>query len=197
MGAKITDIKYQDQKIPLIYEQFNSLPIFNLQLIFTNSGYIQDKNLSGLTTLSAKILNEGTKKDGAVKFARSLENKAISIHSSNGLETFVIEVSCLKSEYKVALKMLNDLLGDPNLTQQTLNKLKNLQISKLKQKENDFDYIARTNLKKILFKNTPLESSSSGTIKSLEKISLDDIKQNLNKIYNNDNLIILEVEIYL
>ncbi len=191
MSAAIKQIKMDNTKIPVIFEKHKSLPIFNFQLVFKNSGYIQDNDKSGLTNLTAKLLNEGTLKDGAVKFARKLENKAISIGASNGFETFVLEVSCLKSQYKTALKFLKQLLNNPNLSQSTLNKLKTLQISKLKQKENNFDYIASKQLKKIMFKDTALEYGSSGTVKSIENIELKDIKKNIKKIFNLNNLIVV------
>jgi zinc protease len=191
MGAIIDTIQFKDKQIPLIFEKNENLPIFNLQLVFKNSGYINDKNKQGLTSLSAKILNEGTKKDGAVTFARKLESRAISIHTSHGFETFVIEVSCLKSEYKDALKYLKQLLSNPNLSEESLEKLKTLQMSKLQQKENDFDYIAKTQLKSILFKDTPLENKSMGTKESLESITIKDIKNNIDTIFNINNLIVV------
>lgn len=191
MSATIETININDKKIPVIFEKHKTLPIFNLQLVFQNSGYIQDGKKSGVTSLSAKLLNEGTLNDGAIKFARKLENKAISIHTSNGFETFVIEVSCLKSEYKTALKYLQELLSDPNITKKTVEKLKTLQVSKLTQKQNDFDYLAQVQLKKIIFKNTALENGSAGTIKSIKKIELKDIQNNLNNILNIDNLIVV------
>ncbi|XPV53895.1 MAG: hypothetical protein ACNI3H_02275 [Halarcobacter ebronensis] len=40
-----------------------------MQLVFQNSGYIQDKNINGFASFSAKLLNEGTKKLGSTKFA--------------------------------------------------------------------------------------------------------------------------------
>jgi predicted Zn-dependent peptidase len=191
MSANIKNITVNNIKIPIIFEKYSSLPIFNLQLVFKNSGYITDGIKSGLTNLTAKILNEGTLEEGAVKFARKLENKAISIYTSNGFETFVIEVSCLQEEYKTALKFLSQLLKDPNISQETLSKLKTLQISKLKQKENDFDYIASKELNKLIFKDTALENSSEGTPKSIEKITLKEIKNNINTIFNLNNLIIV------
>jgi predicted Zn-dependent peptidase len=191
MAATIDTVNIKDKQIPLIFEKSETLPIFNLQLIFKNSGSMLDVNQSGLTTLTSKILNEGTKKDGAIAFATKLENKAISLHTSNGFETFVIEISCLMSEYEESLKLLNQLLKDPNMTQDTLDKIKNLQISKLKQKENDFDDVARKNLNKIIWKNTLLENSSSGEVESLKTIELDDVKKQLGKVLNLDNLIIV------
>jgi len=191
MSATLHEIRNQDTNIPVIFEKNDNLPIFNLQLVFQNSGYINDKKNIGISNLTAKILNEGTKKNGTIDFARNLENNAISIHTSIGFETFVIEISCLKSEYKAALQYLNTLLKDPNLTKNTLEKIKLLQISKLQQKENDFDYIASKNLKKLQYKNTALENTSSGEIKDIEKIKLKDIEKNLYETLNLDNLIIV------
>ena len=191
MSATLKEIEHNKTTIPVIYEKNSSLPIFNIQLVFQNSGYINDKNNIGITNLSAKILNEGTKKDGSINYARDLENNAISISTSTGFETFVIEISCLKSEYKLALQYLNKLLKDPNTTQKTLDKIKLLEISKLQQKENDFDYIASKNLKKIQYKNTALEYTSKGEIKHIKKISLNKVKEQINKILNLDNLIIV------
>ena len=181
LGATINTIQYDKNKVPVVYEKFNALPIFNLQLVFKNSGYIIDGEKYGITNLTAHLLNEGTKKDGSVKFARKLESKAISIHSENGFETFVIEVSCLKSEYKEALKLLDKLLSNPNTSNKTIDKLKLMQISKIKQKEDDFDNLASKQLKSILFKDTPLAHSNSGEIKTINNITKKDIKNILNK----------------
>ena len=191
MSATLKNIEQNNTNIPVIFEKHKTLPIFNLQLVFKNSGYINDTKLAGLTNITAKILNEGTKTLGAVEFARKLENKAISIDTSSGFETFVIEVSCLKEEYKTALKYLNELLIDPNITNKTLKKLQKLQISKLKQKENDFDYIASSELKSLIYSKTPLANPRAGTIQSIKKITTDDIKSNLSSILNLENLIIV------
>ncbi|MGB3751623.1 MAG: pitrilysin family protein [Arcobacteraceae bacterium] len=191
MAATLKEIQNQETSIPVIFEKNDTLPIFNLQLVFQNSGYINDADLAGITNLTAKILNEGTKKDGAIEYARNLENNAISIHTSTGFETFVIEISSLKSEYKLALKYLTQLLNDPNISQDTLDKIKLLELSRLQQKENDFDYIASKNLKKLQYKGTPLEYTSKGEIEHIEKITLEDVKQKLDSILNLNNLIIV------
>ena len=62
MSATIKEIKINNTTVPIIFEKHQTLPIFNLQLVFQNSGYIQDKSKSGLASLTAQLLNEGTKK---------------------------------------------------------------------------------------------------------------------------------------
>jgi predicted Zn-dependent peptidase len=191
MSTVIDSIIFKNKTIPIIFEYNDKLPIFNMQLIFTNSGYIQDNNISGLRNLTAKILNEGTKTDGAVEFARKLESKAISLNANNGFETFMIEVSSLSEQYIDSLIFLNQLLKEPNITNEALEKIKNLHISKLTQKENDFDYLAKKALMKELFKETKLQNGSSGTIETISKISLEDINQSIKDLFNLDNLIIV------
>lgn len=191
MGATIKHINIKGVEIPVIFEEQKSLPILNLQLVFQNSGYIQDKDKNGLVSLSSKLLNEGTKELGATKFAEQLDENAITINSSNGFETFVIELSSLKEESKKAINLLNDLLKSPNFSEDTLNKLKTIQIGGLKRKENDFDYIAQNQLKSILFKNTPLENPAAGSVDSISKIKLKDIETFINQTLCLNNLIIV------
>ena len=191
MGAEIKHIDVKGVQIPVIFEEQKSLPILNLQLVFQNSGYIQDGNKSGLVNLSSKLLNEGTKELGSTKFAELLDENAITINTSNGFETFVIELSSLKEESNKAISLLNDLLKSPNYNEDTLSKLKTLTVGSLKRKENDFDYVSQNQLKSILFKNTALENPSSGTIESISKIQLKDIEKFVKKTVNLNNLIIV------
>ncbi len=191
LSAELNYLEIKGTKVPVIYEKQDLLPTFNLQLVFKNGGYITDGKKSGLATMSAKLLNEGTKTDGAIKFARKLEDKAISLSIQNGFESFVIELSSLVSEYDSAIKLLNRLLKDPNYTKDTLDKIKTVHIGKLHQKESDFDYIAKNELKELLFKGTPLQNRASGTVESISKITLADIQKNIKKVLSLNNLIIV------
>jgi predicted Zn-dependent peptidase len=190
MSAEVKSINIKEVDIPLIFEKSTLLPTFDLKLVFTNAGYISDKK-SGVAKLSANILNEGTKELGNIEFAKKLENRAISLSVVNGFETFVFEVSSLKSEYKYAIDSLNELILSPNLTRDSLKKVKLMNTSQLLRKENDFDYIASKNLVANLFKNTPYENGSIKDRESVENIYLKDIREFLNTHINLSNLIVV------
>ena len=191
MGAIIKHIDIKGVQVPVIFEEQKTLPILNLQLVFQNSGYIQDKDKSGLVSLSSKLLNEGTKELGVTKFAEKLEENAISLTTSNGFETFVIELSSLKEQSSKGIELLTALLKSPNFTQSTLDKLKTMQTGSLKRKENDFDYVSNNQLKSILFKGTALEKPAAGTVESISKIELKDIQNFVQQTICLENLIIV------
>jgi len=176
MAAQIDSIEVKGITVPLIFEQDTRLPIANTQIVFTNSGSITDTKIAGLAKFSAKLLNEGTKKLGSNHFAEKLESRAIHISASTGTETFVLETSSLKDEFGNASKFLGELLQDPNYSEEALSKVKTMTIGSLSRKENDFDYVASNELKKLLFPNTPLAQPSSGTVESVKSIQLEDVK---------------------
>jgi predicted Zn-dependent peptidase len=191
MAAKVEHIKVDDIKIPVIFEKDTRLPLVNMQFVFQNSGSIADGDKAGLAKLSASMMGEGTKKLGSSKFAEALEAKAIHISATTGKETFVIEVGSIKEEFDEALKYLDMLLGDPNLSKDALEKVKSVRLGSLARKQNDFDYVASNELKSLIFKNTPLATPGSGTIESVKSIELKDIKSFLKKHLVSNRLIVV------
>lgn len=178
-------------KIPLIFEEQKTLPILNLQLIFKNSGFIKDKNRYGLANLSSRVLNEGTMELKATKFAEKLDENAISLYSSIGFETLIIELSALNEKRELAISLLQDLLDSPNISEEALKKVKTLSIGNLKRKESDFDDMASKGLNALLYKGTPLANPSSGTIDSINAINLKDIKEFLDSSITLNNLTVV------
>ncbi len=176
LSATVEHIEVKGVKVPVIFEKDSLLPIASMQLIFQNAGSISDGQKAGLSSFSASLLNEGTKKLGSVGFAAKLEENAISLSSHSGSETFVIELESLKEQFEKGVGFLQTLLKDPNYTKESFEKVKLLKLSRIKQKENDFDYIASLNLKLLVYKDTPLGHPSIGTKESLESINLEDVK---------------------
>ena len=191
MATTIEYIETNGLKIPVIYEDDKRLPLATMQFIFTNAGSITDTNKAGLAKLSARVMNEGTKVLGSSAFAEELESKAIHISSSTGNETFVMEVGSLTENFDDALNYFDTLLKDPNITEDSLSKVKTTTIGALSRKENDFDYIASNELKAALFNGSVLANPSSGTIESIKSIELPDVKEFVEKNLVSSKLIVV------
>ncbi len=188
-----TDLQYIDikgEKIPMVFESNQQLPIVTMQFIFEHSGSLNTSK-DALGELSSKLLNEGTKKDGSTGFATKLDNQALTLSSYVGRESFVIEVSGLKSEFPKGVELLKELLKDPNYTSETLSKIKRQKIGSLRAKLSDYDYIANIGLRKLLFEGTPLARSYEGQPKEIGLITLEDIKSFLNTHLGYNNALVL------
>ena len=175
MATSLHDITIKETKIPLIFEEGKYIPIVSMQLVFTNAGHLSN-TIDGLADMSAKLLNEGTAKDGSIGFATKLDAHAVDVGAHVGRESFILEISALKSEFSYAVERLIELLKDPNYTQEALKQIKHQKIGWLTQKKSDFDYIAASSLRSELFKGTALAKPYDGTIKSIGSMKLEDIQ---------------------
>ncbi|UFH58812.1 M16 family metallopeptidase [Sulfurovum mangrovi] len=186
MASSINEVNVKDSTVSIVYEGGDYVPIVSIQFVFTGAGHLSNTK-DGIAEMSAKLLNEGTKKEGSVGFATKLDARAVDIHSSVGRESFVIEVSALKSEFAYAIERLKELLKDPNYTEEAFDQIKRQKIGWLHQKESDFDYISATALRAELFKGTALARPYNGTFESIETITLDDLQQFIQRHvgYNN------------
>ncbi|WQV31998.1 insulinase family protein [Helicobacter pylori] len=194
MGLQASALTHQEinqAKVPVIYEENHLLPMGFIHLAFRGGGSLSDKNQLGLAKLFAQVLNEGTKELGAVGFAQALEQKAISLNVDTSTEDLQITLEFLKEYEDEAITRLKELLKSPNFTQNALEKVKTQMLAALLQKESDFDYLAKLTLKQELFANTPLANASLGTKESLQKIKLEDLKQQFSKVFELNKLVVV------
>jgi predicted Zn-dependent peptidase len=188
MAASLNEMTFKETKVPVVFEEGNQIPIVSIQLVFKNAGHLES-SIDGLADMSAKLLNEGTAKDGSIGFATKLDAKAVDIGAHVGRESFVIELSSLKSEFPYALERLLELLKDPNYTAEALDQIKHQKLGWLKQKESDFDYIAASSLRATLFNGSVLARAYDGTTESIEKLKLEDIKTFISTHLGYNNVI--------
>ena len=175
MGEDIVKLNVDGVQVPLIFEESRYVPIVTMQIVFRDSGALYDTK-AGLADMSAKLLSEGTKKDGSVGFATRLENHAIHLSAAAGIETLSIELSALKSEFDEGAGLLKELLSDPNYSDSAVDRIKEKKIGWLTQQKSNFDYVASLGLKETLFENTAMGRPRAGTIESVKSITLDDMK---------------------
>jgi len=155
----------------IIYEKDNlGRSIF--EIVFKNTGSIYAKD--GVANFLAHMLNTKGTKNKKEKFYSELEEKAINLNVTTNKEFSTISMSFLNEKSLGAIKKLIELLEEPNLTQKAFEKSKKEILAKKENLKNNHDYIAATNLFKIMFKNTPLANPVIG--ERIEDISLEDIK---------------------
>lgn len=175
------DIK--NQKIDIIYEYENELPIVFFKLVFKNSGKIAEKQNAGCASMLARIFNEGSSDE----FFKKLELKAIELYAKADFEHFCISIKCLKEHFDFALEKLQELLLNVRFEEKILQRLKTLSLGELASLNTDYDYQAKRLLNKSVFKEEIFKSGIDGDEKSIEKIALQELRDFMkeNLVLNN------------
>lgn len=190
MAVTLLRIDVNGVEVPIVFEKDSRLPLTTVEFIFKESGAMASSN-SGLVTLAADLLNEGTGKDGSLKFAEELESRAVELSAHTGAETFVFTIDTIKEQFDFGLKKLIELIKDPNYAESTFEKIVKKRAATLVKKNDDFDYIASNGLKEILFEGSNLALPKLGTKKSIENIHLHDLREYIESHLHSNNLIVV------
>ena len=64
----------------------------------------------------------------------------------------------------------------PNISVENINRVKKIIKSDILSNDLELDYVADKNLNELVFKNTPFEFPTTGTLESIERINLDNLR---------------------
>ena len=169
----------------IIFEK-DSLGRSIIEIVFLNRGSIFAKE--GVAFLLAHIFNTKGTLNKKERFFSQIEEKAIEFSANVNKEFFTLSLKFLNDKEKKALKYFKEIMLNPNITKESVEKSKKEIIAKIQNKKNDNDYIALTNLFKSIFKNTSLMYPVIG--ENVEHITLDDINNFYNSLFNAEFFII-------
>lgn len=175
--ATLSSARIGGVEVPVIYAHSALIPAGKVRLIFQGAGSVQDGALIGRSALLEELLNRGSKTRGNVGFAAALEQEAISLDVSSGLQSLSFSLDFLSEARDSALGLLGELIAEPNFTTAELKKAKTAITARILANQNDYDYLAEELLDSVMFDGTPMAQSKLGSKESVEKISLKDIKQ--------------------
>ncbi len=171
---------FTDDNTRTLFVLSDQLPIVDIQLSF-NAGSARDlsfaKDMHGLASLTAKLLDKGTTSQTANEIAQNFERVGAQYSAQAYKDMFIIKLRVLSDPQQLmpALEQLIGLLQGANFPQQSINDILNhAQVGQKQAKENP-ESTLNVRFYRALYKNHPYAEPSTGTMRSLEKIKSEDI----------------------
>jgi zinc protease len=163
----------------------NELPLVQY-MITLDGGQITDEiSKAGLSSLTAALMNEGTKNKTPEELedAIGLLGASIRVYASD--EDLSINVSTLKKNFEKTIALVEEMLLEPRWDEEQFGLAKSRIINNLKRNKANPSYLASTTLNKFIFgKNNILAIESSGTEESVDAMTIDDLKGYYNKYFS-------------
>ncbi len=172
-GLKVYGIKYTE--VPLV--QFS---------ISIDGGMLLDpKDKIGTASLMADLMNEGTKTKTPIELREALQDIGANVRISSDASGLTISGSCLVSKLKPALAIAREMILQPRWDEKEFSLLKQQTIDYLKRSETRPATLASNVFNKLVYgAGNVLSNSPMGTQKSVEAITLDDLKNYYAKYFS-------------
>jgi zinc protease len=132
---------------------------------------------AGVADMLADLMNEGTQNYTAEQMALELEKLGSSISVSVGEEGLTFSVQCLKKNLDKTLKLFEERLYRPKFDTADFDRIKKQNIQGLRNRQTQPTFIASDVYGKLLHGDKEMRViPESGTIETLEKVTLEDVK---------------------
>ncbi|NRA62068.1 MAG: insulinase family protein [Psychrobium sp.] len=158
-------------------------PTTSILLRIPNGHYIENSNQAGIAALTASLLNESTKNYSTEDMSKELQKlgSSISFAASNSYTN--VFVSTLSKNIDKTIALLNEKLFNPSFSEADFNRLKSNQLEGIKNNQKDAGSLARNAFRALMFEGTVAALPGQGTLYSIERLSLKDIRNFYHRNY--------------
>lgn len=164
------------KKSNLILLPLKNDPIVHLDFALLNGSLRDPAGKEGLSSITLSMLLRGTKKKNSTEFHRQLDNLGAEIGFGKQKESMRLYASVLSENLEPLIDLIEELLTEPLFSIEEFNKVKALLRSGLLDELGSDDDIADRRFQEYILWGNAYGKMTSGSIESLEGISIEDIK---------------------
>ncbi len=156
---------------------WKTLPVVSARLLLPVGTGDDPEGKSGLASLTATMLEQGTKSKTATELAEALDTLGVSLRFSIDSDSTVLNMMALSRNLDPALKLMGEVLTSPRFDPKDFEREQQLQLAALKRGPDNIGWIARRAFRILLNGEThPYGKPAEGYTETVKTLSLDDVK---------------------
>ena len=156
----------------------NEVPLVQFQMQIKGGLLLEAIDKVGVSNLLAELLTKGTKNKTPEQLENAIESLGALLIAYGTDEAVVIEGNTLAKNYAKTMALVKEILLEPRWDKKEFDLIKQSTLSQIeRQKANPNNIAANAYAKLVYGKNHILAYNSMGTEKSVNSISIDDLKQ--------------------
>jgi zinc protease len=164
--------------IPVYGIKQSELPLVQFSVILKGGLLLDNPDLIGVGSLTARLMNQGTKTKTPVELQEAIQDLGANINVNGSDEAITISGGCLASKLNETFALAKEMLFEPRWDEKEFDLAKSQTIEGLKRTETAPTTIAQNVFGKLVYgRDNILANDAAGTIKSVDKITLDDLKK--------------------
>ncbi|MEQ1922735.1 MAG: pitrilysin family protein, partial [Pyrinomonadaceae bacterium] len=166
----------------------DELPVVSMNLVVNSAGGASESaDKSGVTQMTAAMLNQGTQKRSALEIANGLQSIGASVNAGASFDATTISMTSLTKTLDQALDVYSDVVVNPSFPAKEFESLRQRSIVGLAQRKSNPAQVAGVVYSKVLYGDQPYGRQLSGDERSLKALTRDDLASFYQKAYSPAN----------
>ncbi|MCA1613462.1 MAG: insulinase family protein [Acidobacteria bacterium] len=174
--------------LEVLFVEHKELPVVNMNLILKSGAAADPAERPGLATLTADLLDEGTKTRNALDISNALSDIGAQLSVGAGWDSTTASLTTLTRHLDRALDIYADVLLNPAFPEADFKRLRSSRLVSLQQQRDSADAIANNVYSSLLFgRGHPYGRSLSGDPRSTEAVAEGDVRAYYETHYRPNN----------
>lgn len=175
-----------DNGLKIIGTQANDMKKVYLYMVIEGGHLLEaDKKIaSGTASLTASMMNEGTASMNNEELSAKLESLGSSVRFGAGTTSTTVYIESFKENLDATLAILKESLEQPRFDSKDFRRIKKQRLQSIKNRKSNAGWLASSTYNEIIYGKTILAEPSSGTQKSVDKISVEACKSFYERFYS-------------
>ncbi|MEH6408123.1 MAG: insulinase family protein, partial [Leeuwenhoekiella sp.] len=153
------------------------LPLVNFSLVIEGGHLLDDLSKNGVANLMTDIMMEGTANKTPEELEEEIDLLGANINMYTTEESIIIRGNTLKRNFDKTMALVQEILLQPRWDEEEFARIKTSTINGIQRADADPNSIADRVYNKVLYgENHPFAYPTSGTVESVEAITIDDLK---------------------
>ncbi|MGB5944052.1 MAG: pitrilysin family protein [Leeuwenhoekiella sp.] len=163
----------------------DELPLVNFSLVIEGGHLFDDMSKNGVANLVSDIMMEGTATKTPAELEEAIDMLGARINMYTTGESIVVVGNSLARNYEATMDLVEEILLQPRWDEKELERIKTSTINGIKRSDANPNVIANRVYNKILYgENHPNAYPTSGTVASVEAITMQDLKDYYNNYFS-------------
>lgn len=173
--------------------QQHELPIVSMNLVINGGGAVESAEKSGVASMTAAMLTQGTKNHSALDISNSLQAIGAQVNGGAGWDNSGVSMQTITKNLDKALDIYADVVTNAAFPDQEFQQLKRRTLGGLLQRKASATAVAGVVYDKVLYGEQPYGRQLTGDEKTIKALGRDDLASfyRANYVPNNSTLIVV------
>ena len=171
----------------------NELPIVSMNMVINAGGALENADKSGVASMTASMLNQGTTTRSALEIANGLQAIGASVGAGSSFDNTTISMQTLTKNLDTALGFFADQVMNPAFPETEFKSAKGRLLNSFRQRKASATAVAGVVYDKVLYGDQVYGRQLSGDEKTVAAMTRDDLVNFYSANYrpNNSTLIVV------
>jgi zinc protease len=180
--------------LEVLVVEHHELPVVNMSLVLKTGGTADPGDRGGLASMTAALLDEGTKSRTALDISNQLASIGGTLGTGADWDISAINLLTLTRHIDRALDIYSDVIINPSFPESELSLQRNQRLAALLQRRDNADAIAGVAYSSVLYGSQhPYGHQLIGDETSVKAITIDEIKRFYGTYYRPNNAALIVV----